>query len=230
MGLDVASAAKLAIERRSPILCVDTCAVLDVLRAPLKPGGARTLAAADDLVVEYQTGRLTLFMAPSARLELERNEDKVKRECEQHLQRVDEAAQYAADCLAQCGAPIKPMSFVGSELAALVDGKYQRLRDACELLEVDREAKELAMDRAVGLLRPSTKGSVSDANIIEHYFALGRELKRQGFDSRFVFVSSNTADYCEQKRTLHPDLSRDFVDLSLTFTSTLEWAKHALGL
>jgi len=86
------------------------------------------------------------------------------------------------------------------------------------------------MDRVVRQLRPSRRGSGLDANIIEHYFALGRELRVRSFGHPFVFVSSNTADYCETRSILHPDLSADFQALSLAYTSSLPWAKSALGV
>ena len=225
----MAAAATVAMQRNLAVLCVDTCSLLDVLRSPLRGDGARTIAAADALAKAQSAGQLTLFMAPSITPELARNVAIVKRELEQHLTRVDDDVHRAADCLGQCGSCIAVVSLKGSSLQTQLEGRFDRLVNACDILDADDGAKGQAIDRAVNQRRPSTKGSVLDANIIEHYLALGRELKRLGFGRPFVFVSSNTKDYCEAG-ALHADLSADFQALSLEYTSTLPWAKKALGL
>jgi hypothetical protein len=228
--LSIEAAAEVAVKRNAPVLCVDTCSLLDVLRGPLRPDGARTIAAAGAFLQAEQTGRLTLLMASSMRPEFARNEQSVKREVERHLQRVDDNIEVAAECLKECGSPIATVGLTSSSLLVQLDARYTALVDACEILEDDADAKGRAMDRVVGQRRPSKLGTALDANIIEHYFAFGRELKQHGFSQAFVFVSSNTADYCEAKSTLHPDLSGEFQALSLVYASTLPWARNALGL
>jgi hypothetical protein len=64
-ALTISAAANLAVQRSAPILAVDTCSLLDVLRGPLRPDGARTISAADALTLAQQIGRLTLFMTGS---------------------------------------------------------------------------------------------------------------------------------------------------------------------
>jgi hypothetical protein len=229
-ALAIAAAANVAAQRNAPILCVDTCSVLDVLRGPLRPDGARTIAAADALLLAQQTGGLTLFMTSSMLPEFVRNEGNVRQELTRHLQKIDDSVEVAAECLKLCGSPIATGRLSDSTLRAQLDAKYVAIVDACEVLEDDDEAKSRAMDRVVGQRRPSRQGNGLDANIIEHYFALGRELRRLNFGHPFVFVSSNTADYCEARSTLHVDLSADFQALSLEYTSSLPWANSALGL
>lgn len=229
-GLGIAGAASLAVRRNAPVLCVDTCSLLDVLRGPLRPDGARTVAAAEVLARAEQTGLLTMFMTSSMLPEFARNTANVKLELARHLKRVEDDLELAAQCLKQCGCPIATVALADSPLQTQLDARYLALCDGCEVLNDDAEAKGRAMDRVVSQRRPSTQGSGLDANIIEHYFALGRELQLQGFRQRFVFVSSNTNDYCQVKSTLHTDLSADFQALALAYTSSLPWAKSALGL
>lgn len=229
-GLAMTAAATLAVQRNAPVLCVDTCSLLDVLRAPMRSAGVDTIAAADRLLQAQQTGRLTMFLASSTLPEFARNEDSVKQELARHLSRLDDEFAKAADCLKQCGSSLAPVSVSSSQLQGCLEGKYSALLNACYVLEIDDQAQSRAMHRIVHQLRPSRKGSGFDANIIEHYLILGLELKRVGFGEPFAFVSSNTADYCEAKGTLHADLSADFRAVSLEYTASLPWSESALGL
>lgn len=180
-------------------------------------------------MLAQQTGRLTLFMTSSMLPELARNEGNVRLELARHLRKLDDSVDIAADCLKLCGSPIVTVSLANSQLQAHLGAKYAAFVDACEVLDDDYNAKSRAMDRVVGQVRPSRKGSALDANIIEHYFGLGGELRHIGLGQPFVFVSSNTEDYCEAG-ALHADLTVEFRALGLAYTSTLPWATKALGL
>lgn len=228
-ALPLVSAAIMAAQRNTPVLCVDTCSLLDVLRGPLRPGGARTIAAANDLLVAEQAGRLTLFITNSMLPEFARNELDVRKELARYLLNLDDSIQATSDCLQQCGLPATSVSFSHSSLATQLDAKYVTAFRACHVLDDDDDAKSRAMDRVVKRLRPSRKGSALDANIIEHYLGLGAALLAASSRQPFVFVSSNTNDYCEAG-VLHQDLTADFRAVRLEYASTLPWAKKALGL
>jgi len=78
-ALTISAAADLAVQRNAPVLSVDTCSLLDVVRGPLRPEGARTIAAAGALPLARQTGRLTVFITGSMLPEFARNEANVKK-------------------------------------------------------------------------------------------------------------------------------------------------------
>jgi hypothetical protein len=228
-ALALVAAASFCAQRNAPILCMDTCSLLDVLRGPLRPGGARTVSAATELLLAEAVGRLTIFMTTSMLPEFARNEANVRKELTRHLQKIDDNVLEAANCLQHFGSITPNISFANSSLAVDLDAKYKALFGVCNVVDDDDDAKTRAMNRVISQLRPSQKGSALDANIIEHYLGLGAALRAVGVHQPFVFVSSNTNDYCEAG-VLHQDLTGDFKALGLEYTSTLPWAKTALGI
>jgi hypothetical protein len=228
----ITQAATLTYSRNAPVLCVDTCALLDVLRAPFTPYGAQTIAAAQALAKAEHDGKLTIVMAPSIPEEIQRNLPNERGKLANDLARHDDELKSIDDCMKQCGLSVTVPSFARSGLHEALETLLDALVHSSQLLEEDVDARARATDRAVKRLRPARKGSILDADIIEHYFALGGELRRLRFGGPLVFVSSNTRDYTDGKalRTVHPDLSPQFLSLALEYATALPQARRNLGL
>ena len=74
---------------------------------------------------------------------------------------------------------------------------------------------------------PSKKsGQMKDCVIIEECLELCRQLRATGFVKKAVFCTSNTDDYCDVTKALHPTLDVEFAPVGLSFTKNLPWAVH----
>jgi hypothetical protein len=226
--VSIAARARVAFERNVPVLCMDACSLLDIVRAPTLSYAGQVIAAAQAMVAAQAAGTLTVVMAPVIPEELRRNYPTVRGDLDNQLARIDRELKPFDDCLTACGLSERVPSLVHSGLAGAVENVYNSLARACDLLDEEPAARAAAISRAIDRRRPAKRGTIHDPLIIEHYLMLGRELRGQRFGNAFVFVSSNTADYL-RAGVIHPDLSADFIGVSLQYADKLPAARRALG-
>jgi hypothetical protein len=224
-------AVALILSRNAPVLCIDTCCVLDILREPYRENHTgRSIQPADTLEIAVDSSRLTILAAHTITVELHRNTANVVDELNGELRDLDAQINRAASAAAACGVQLGPFaSFEKCDLATPLKSRMNTFVSKFVHLEEDQACSSKAMDRAIRRIRPARKGNVLDAIIIEHYLEVGRRLVASGFARPVVFASSNTSDYCDG-RTLHPDLDPDFVAATLQFVTDFRWAISALGI
>ena len=194
----------------APVLFLDTCILLDVVRAPLrsKPDEVRF---AQLFLTSVQKNPKTLhLLVPSP----------VQPEWDTHIQeRVNECATAVNACnsvAAVCGHLALP---VVAALPAGVLKMPELLRQlsadllaACVAIDNDGLALARAVDRIVAsrhpVKQPHSKGA-KDSVILEHAVETTAQLRSAGFAEICIFVSSNTADFANPGSTnLHTNWQR----------------------
>ena len=206
----------------APVVFLDTCVLLDVIRAPARNHSA-TVRAALDLLVGAVRGRPTVYPVVS-RLSLTEwmdHADEVEGDCES----VVAACDAVSESMTHLGLPAPPLlppdAFgVPKKLREL----SANLRDASICLDDDAEALARAINRIVDVKMPAKRGGrgAKDAVIVEHAVCLADGLRRQGFHELCLFVSSNTADFADRNNVrIHPDLASSFTQSNLLFAPSL---------
>jgi hypothetical protein len=213
-----------------PVLFADTCSLLDVIRAPLRPVDLPgCVEAAQDLVrLTTPPVQCTLVVASFVPGEWLAHADSQVETVRIHVAGVDEESKRLHEFHGFLGIiPSFPAVEYGS--LSLADGLAdlsRRLLDGALHLDPDSNCVLRAYTRATNYMPPSLKGGeVKDSTIMEECLEVSRRLQAAGFSPKRIFCTSNKSDYCAKGSSrLHPALTADFLATGLTFATSLPWA------
>lgn len=223
------------VQTAVPVLCVDTCAVLDLMRDPTRETALpRIRKAGLDLVDFAEQRGLAILLADQVALEFAANEADVGEEARralrklrQQVARIDElAGVYGAQGTADMG-----------HLDDHVDrarAVVSRLLDVAMGVTPSNDIPGRAMVRVNEARAPAAKGkeSFKDCVVFETYLEAGVQLRAGGCQTPIVFVSSNPKEYFEpgSGSVLKADIAQDLAIPGMGFAVSMEHAKNALGL
>jgi hypothetical protein len=215
-----------------PVLFVDTCILLDIIRSTDRCLREYPVRASELLEMITATPPTCLLILSSiVPHEWRMNARGVTEEVERHLMKMQEQASHfhdACDALGITAAFGRP-SYASLGLAVSLHDLSGRFLDNAICLDPDHESPVRAVKRVIMKTPPSRRGGeVKDCVIIEEYLAVCRSLHTAGFARKRVFCTSNTDDYCEPGKKIHPALALEFGPVGLTFVTNLAWAIHEL--
>jgi hypothetical protein len=236
----------------APILFLDTCALLDVLRVASERESAphRIVPAVQKVAAKATASPRELWLLGAARLDVEWNDNVqgVLDGIERHIARVDRslarlhAATHAVSSIHTeiRGGDLKFFAAVRAPQVAPFE-LPKRLREICEsVLEIlirlspDADVLAAADRRIMAGLKPAAIGKreAPDCLIIETCLALCKSLRSRGFAERCAFVSSNKSDFYADGSPLRPheDLAGECAALSLHFALAFDHALSVLHL
>ncbi len=229
----IADAAAQVLATDVPVLFLDTCSILDVIRAPAR-GLLKCAEAATALhaMATDSPPRSRIVVGSFVPTEWASHEQNVLGELNVHLDRMQkQAAHFHSLCThlglaVSFGAPQYP----ASGMAASLHDLSRRLLQAAVVLDRQHDTMSRAYDRvAVTRRRPCRKGGeLKDCTIFEECLEMCRQLQAGGFTRKMVFCTSNTEDYCAPGVMPHADVAADCGAVGLVFTATLPWALKEL--
>lgn len=216
-----------------PVLFLDTCSVLDVIRAPV-----RSLSD----VVEATTNLLamTTATAPQCNLvvgslvpgEWQTHDKTVVEELTRHLNRLDSQAGHIHDLCRHLGISLGfgPSQYETSGIVTRLHDLSRDLLRSALVIDAQQQTQDRAFHRVVfDKRRPCRKGGeLKDCVVFEECLEVCRQLQAISFPRKLVFCSSNTGDYCDPGETPHPDVAADCAAVGMVFTTTLRWAVSEL--
>jgi hypothetical protein len=205
-----------------PILILDTCTLLDIVRAPLRDLTA-TVRAAVEIRRLALNQTMTLFVQDIVPREWADNLPVARRDGETGIRAFTATWQIASDL----GQPAPPLPVL--PLGTLIDDLEQLSRDlltAAETLDRDHAGMSWAIDRVAARAKPSSaRGTVKDCYILGHALGLSRLLAAAGYPHSRVLVSSNRADFAAPNATVfHPDIAPEAATAGLRYAISLEAA------
>lgn len=204
-----------------PILFLDTCTLLDIVRAPLR-GLVAEVEGAVQLRTLATNGTVQLYVQDIVPGEWAGNLRAAQSDGEAGVLAFTSTWQIASD-LGQ-PAPALPVLSPGNlidELVALSQG----LLAAAARLDRDHDGMSWAIGRAAAKKKPSSaKGTVKDGHILGHALRLST-LLGAGYPRSRVLVSSNRSDFAAPNRTLfHEDIAPEAAAAGLHYAVSLEAA------
>lgn len=180
----------------TPLLCFDTCSLLDVMRDPQREKITQTeRLAAMRLLYAAEAGTLQALIAPRVVLEYDMHCDKVQNETKQSIAGIRSFVSGIEEIDAVYGG--QPASGLPH-----LDGHHIRARSvASRWLKTMHHAKqpveveERARMRVKQGLAPArrSKSHDGDSIIFESYLHTMQELRNSGYMGSAVFISSNTS-------------------------------------
>lgn len=225
----IADVAARLVAADLPVIFLDTCILLDIIRA-IERKYANCVATAIELhaALTTQPAQCSLVISHLVHHEWQLHASRLLSDAGKHLAEIEAQALHFHDACAVLG--IAP-GFARADYAAL--GVAERLGDLSEQLldagiqvDSDDACSGRAINRVIFNVPPSRKGGeAKDCTILEEYLAVCRALEETRFAKKRVFCTSNTRDYCEAG-ALHPILASDFAATGLRFTTNLPWGFH----
>lgn len=227
----IAEACCLLQAAAMPVLFTDTCTLVDVIRAPMRPVQLRGCVKASQELLELLTlppPQCSLVTASLVRGEWQTYAVPTAGELRKHLEQLDNFAAEFHDCCSHTGL-MPAFDRAAYRCAGLTEKLYDLSRGlldkAIHLLPEDTTGIR-AYQRALSCTPPSRKGGeLTDCTILEECLEVCRQLRHAGFVKKLVFCTSNTQDYCDGTRP-HATLAAEFSRVSLAFTTNLRWAVH----
>lgn len=223
------------VARNAPVLCVDTCTLLDVVRDITREttravdveAGMRLLRA-----VESDTGPIVL-LADQVRIELNEHRDDVAQESEKALARFRAQVERIDEVAAVFGAVRATETSHLDDHVPRARAVFDRWVASAIVIPPNDGVTARAFARVNGPRTPARRGkeSMKDCVIVEVYLEVIGLLRATGLNTPTVFASSNTKEYqVAGSSQLAPDIAADFQAVGMEYAPNLGAAKHLLGL
>ena len=218
----------------SPILCLDTCSVLDVLRDPRRR----------DVTPQEQDASLFLLSVAETGSDLEvRVADQVRHEYAERVQGVQKEATCALTELRNQIRKINELSGLHGRKGQVVlkhwDGHPKRCRKAADRwmkvaksIPTPADVEKRAFARVNKALPPAGRGKneMKDCVILETYLAYVRAL-RVDSTRTVVFVSSNTRDFANERgNDVADEIRAELTAVDLKYAPNMRIARRLLDL
>ena len=218
-----------------PVLCPDTCAILDLLRSPTREDvRADHRQAALFLLAAMEHGDdLVGLLAEQVAHELRENQPNVEDETSKSIARLkSQMARLDAVAAVYGATGTIDLSHLDDHLSRAMATVNRWEAASCAVPQAHEIAGRAFLRVNTGRT-PADKGkqSMKDCVVIETYLDAARQLRSAGHKAPIVFVSSNTKDYAVTTGSLlKPDLAAEFAALSMSYAPNLAAAKFQLGL
>ena len=218
-----------------PVLCRDTCVVLDILRDP----------ARKDVRVHEHEASLALLSAAQSGTALETLvAEQVNREFRDNVEQVQQDAKRSIGALTRQIGKLNALVALYGTLCPLDPAHWkdhdQRARNVAECwFQLSTTVRQTSNTIPNAFLRlnqartPASRGkqSMKDCVILETYLEHIRSLRAKGGTATAVFVSSNTGDYAaDDKATIRNDIKDEFQSLGLEYAPSMGAARGLLKL
>lgn len=239
--LPLADAATALSATGLPLLLIDTCSLLDIIRRPIRSDDQREAVRETEnaaRVVELGAGtppRLSVVATRVVADEWLTHRDEVRDEVRRGIEKHDSRAGVIHACIESVtggtGRPT-PRELAHDHVEDGLRAVAERVLGLATVIETDQTCELLAHRRNSKRIPPSRRGDQpKDCDILEHCLELCRRLDANRATRPRVFLSSNTRDYYGQQTTgLDPHLQAEFTAVKLQFATNLGQALHALGL
>lgn len=212
-----------------PILFLDTCSILDILRAAER---SEIELSHIENAIAFHDGSKTiprkLWIASCEQVTKEYKKhideaieslSRFVRVTEASVLRLEKISRYVNP--SEAGPPVEHLKGpkrdgFTHQIAALAE----RLVSAAIELWSDDESRRLAVDRCLAGRKPAKKGGteLGDCVILETYLSICKQLRDRGVDVPTVFVTSNLKDYYDRVTgTIHADLEPQCTSVELQF-------------
>jgi hypothetical protein len=219
----------------APVLFVDTCTILDIVRDITRETYLQADAAASISILKAaETGtELVVCLASQVTTELAANLADVEDEARKRL------AKYLAEAR-RIDAVATVFGAAGSNSTSHLVDHVARAKIVMNRwpaiavpLQSDTVVVAAAWQRVGNARAPARKGkeSMKDCVVVETYLHAAKQLRSAGLTSKLVFASSNTKEFHQAGTShLHPDLAADFGPLNLEYAPNHGAARHLFGI
>lgn len=221
------------IESPRSVLICDTCALLDIIRIPIRIDATSnvsdTLNAAIEVLEAASSGRIILILPPPVHDEWLRNIQNVSLEIDRHILKIDKQISVALEIARIADKETANIQIAPLNLRGYLTLLCERIMDNSIFLREDTDAKDRAATRALSKIPPGAKGAIGDCVLYEHALKIAKELRNQSFGSSIVLLTSNTKDFHNENNSPKPPIDQELGKLNMVMATTWNWAWHIIS-
>jgi hypothetical protein len=226
-------ASLLLVSSHAPVLFLDTCILLDVLRTPIRENlDVATIELAQRFCDLSNTTprRLWLVTSETVLNEWHENVANVKHEVQREILRQEKKRLHLISAV-KAANNVKYESSQQEGVLNLeirLESISRSLLDACLVVKPEDAHMINAMNRVKKYLPPSRRGKseAKDCEIFEVFLGICRELRSVGFTHLFLFASSNTEEY-EGDNAI--SIKNELNQINAKFVNNLKWAMSLIA-
>lgn len=216
-----------------PVLCFDTCSLLDIMRDPSRDT-VRVLdrIAGLELLEAAEAGRLRCFLPEQVATEFNEHDLSTQDEAERAIKRLQEQVDRINTLDAVYGiANAVDLAHLDDHISR-ARGIVARWLARLKVFKPGDGAPAKAFARVNTATPPATKGKESskDCLVYETVLELASGLRKVGTATPIVFLSSNTNEYLLERRSPKTEIAAEFAPLKVDYAQNMSLAKHLLGL
>lgn len=200
--MSTTEAANEIAARRGPVVYVDTCSIIDLIRGlrdkPKDNHNVVHAKAAMHIIKLAELKKLTIILPQQVLNEFRDNFADAREKALNSLKRLNEEKTYLLEIKKIYGAEVPGIPDVSLEqFAAICDKVVDRLRAVAVVSETTVAAKTKAADRTLRGQAPATtsKQSFKDCLVLESCYATLATARAMNFDASAFFLSSNVSEY-----------------------------------
>jgi hypothetical protein len=232
MKCDIATAQSTISHEAKPVILIDTCSILDIIRLPSRAKINISHLQGFKTILNKKS---QIFTVLTTTIE-EELDCHIGHTCTELDRYVNELAlnNIALIDVIECLNLSYKFTIDGLadfELSEKLKSTAQQLIHNSIILQRDAECDSKAHDRVALYQAPArrNKSESKDCLIIEHYFKLARSLRDASFSEKIVFVTSNSNDFGSPTKP-KPPLSAQFHSYGITYCNNFQWALNEVGL
>lgn len=206
-----------------PVLFVDTCSLLDIIRIPFRESShtnaKNQLLSAQKIVDLASNNKLHVFFSHLISQEWSENYPNTCNELKRHINKLNNDLSILSAIQ-----DYTPFFFNSSDFHSLLKNTSQSLLDFGWHLLEDNEITLKAAKRAAAYTPPARKGAIKDCIIYEHYLYLLIELRKHNIINNIVLLTSNKNDFCENNGTPKEPIKTELINANAKLTLDWSWA------
>lgn len=219
-----------------PVLCIDTCSLLDIIRDPYRDTSLpHNAAAALALLQAMESGSsLVGLLADQVHQEFTTHLQAIVDEATRGLGKLREHIDRVDGLVSALSSPVRTDIRHWDSHVASATAVVQRWIGASVAAPQSPDVPMRAFSRVMHARAPARKGkdSLADCVVLETYIEAATELRQRGLMTPIVLLSSNVQDYAAPpgRTMLHPELQAEFAPIGMAYATGHGMAKRLLGL
>jgi hypothetical protein len=216
-----------------PVLFVDTCSILDIMRDPTRDTAKpHEMQAAIDLVCAAEARKVNFFMAEQVAIEFVEHDSRIQEEAALNLKKTREQIERINKLAVVLGAANNTSLSHLDDYVAKARSIVERWIVILQTIHPSQDAPGKAFARINANKAPAKQGKESskDCLVYETILEKAAMLRADSCVCPIVFLSSNTRDYCTTGSVLKPEIVLEFDQLNLKYAPNMSAAKNLLGL
>ena len=230
MFIEVDEVCAAITAKPEPVLFLDTCTILDVLRAPCRESIAvEEISAAMTLIRlnGQPTPGVWLVTNETVHDEWTANLDTVKIELERESKKIERLRSRLVDAVDivygrthEVGHRVEHL-----KLTEHLENLSRQLLSVSQKVKIADSHSLNAMSRVRKYMAPAGRGKqeAKDCEIFEAFLDVGRTLRSRGFADSICFVTANTDDYGKPTEPKNP-LDTELLGINARYVGSLTWA------
>jgi hypothetical protein len=228
MICDISQAVQHIASKAQPLLLIDTCSLIDIVRVPLRGNINHShIQGAIDIARMGKSGQISLAVTNTIYNEFKTHLAPTCIELERYIQELESKNSSIISAIESVGLSYR-FSINGLAKQKLPEKLSELAEDLFSLsfmLKRDTGCGDRAHNRVELVQAPASRGKSEskDCLIIEHYLDLTKKLRATGFDKKIVFVTSNSKDY-GTPGVLRAPLDLEFKAARIEYCNNFAWA------